>query len=96
MISSLGAYKTNITNTWYEDNALLYGTQAVGLFNYYVYDAISYFIDEDRGYTEDQLAKLQADLEAKRIRSILVLSIMSLQIEAYHGIRRKESPFSAN
>lgn len=88
MISSLGAYKTNITNTWYEDNATpLYGTQTVGLFNYYVYDAISYFIDEDRGYTEEQLAKLQADLEAKKNKEyISPIDNESPDQEAYHGI----------
>lgn len=64
MISSLGAYKVNIENTWYQDNATpLYGTEAVGLFNYYVYDAYNYYILRKEGYSDDIIEELKEKLE---------------------------------
>lgn len=64
MASSLGAYKVNIENTWYKDNATpLYGTEAVGLFNYYIYDAYNYYIVGKEGYTDEQIEQLKAKLE---------------------------------
>ncbi len=64
MVSSLGAYKVNIDNTWYEDNATpLYGSQAVGLFNFYVYDAYSYYLTGKEGYTDDVIEKIREKLE---------------------------------
>lgn len=64
MSSSLGAYKVNIENTWYQDNATpLYGTEAVGLFNYYLYDAYNYYIVGKEGYSEDVVKKIRERLE---------------------------------
>lgn len=46
MMNSLTAYQHQIEETWFEDNSTpLYGTQAVGFFNYYVFDAYAYFTD---------------------------------------------------
>ncbi|MDD4000588.1 MAG: sulfatase-like hydrolase/transferase [Bacilli bacterium] len=65
MFSSLKAYKYSIDDTWYEDNATpLYGSQAVGLFNYYVYDAYSYYIADKEGYTENIVEEIKIKLEA--------------------------------
>ena len=64
MISSLGGYKVNIENTGYQDNATpLYGTEAVGLFNYYVYDAYNYYILRKEGYSDDIIEELKEKLE---------------------------------
>jgi phosphoglycerol transferase MdoB-like AlkP superfamily enzyme len=64
MTSSLGAYKVNIENTWYQDNATpLYGTEAVGLFNYYVYDAYNYYVLRKEGYSDDIIEVLKEKLE---------------------------------
>lgn len=64
MASSLGAYKVNIENTWYQDNASpLYGAEAVGLFNYYIYDAYNYYIVGKEGYPDEEIDKLKAKLE---------------------------------
>ena len=48
MGNSLNSYFFDKTDTWYEDNATtIHGIQAAGFFNYYFYDAYSYFFSED-------------------------------------------------
>lgn len=65
MISSLGAYKANISDTWFEHNATpLHGVQAAGLFTYYTYDAISFIFDEEVEYSNEELDKLREKLNA--------------------------------
>lgn len=47
MASSLSVYRVEIENTWHEDNSTsLYGSQSVGLFNYYIYEGYAYFSKE--------------------------------------------------
>jgi len=64
MVSSLGAYKANISDTWFEDNATpLHGVQAAGLFAYYTYDAITYIFDEQAEYSDQELEQIRQRLD---------------------------------
>ncbi|HBP25614.1 MAG TPA: hypothetical protein DD618_01495 [Acholeplasmatales bacterium] len=67
MANSLSAYRVEIDDTWYEDNTTpLYGAETVGLLNYYLYDAYSYFFTEKQGYSDQKRAEIEAELEAYR------------------------------
>ena len=63
MGNSLSAYIVDIDDTWYEDNATpIYGVQATGFFNYYLYDAYSYFFT-DEIYPEEKKKEVLKKLE---------------------------------
>ncbi|MCK9536164.1 MAG: LTA synthase family protein [Bacilli bacterium] len=63
MGNSLSAYFFDINDTWYEDNATpIYGIQTTGLFNYYIYDAYSYFFT-DEVYPEEKKKEIEVELE---------------------------------
>lgn len=67
MANSLSAYRVEIDDTWYEDNTTpLYGAETVGLLNYYLYDAYSYFFTEKPGYSDEKRDEIKAQLEAYR------------------------------
>lgn len=87
MANSLSAYRFEIMDTWYEDNSSpIYGIQNVGLFNYYIYDAYSFFSDSNSLKNEDKYIYVKNKLEEyKKPNRISPINDEPYQISPYQG-----------
>jgi lipoteichoic acid synthase len=64
MANTMTAFLQEIQETWYEDNATpLYGVQAVGFFNYYVYDVYAYATNKMNQIDEEKYTATLEKLE---------------------------------
>lgn len=64
MASGLSAFRVEIEDTWYEDNSTpLYGTQAVGLFNYYIYEGYTYLTKQFDDIPRSKYEHIEGKLE---------------------------------
>jgi len=88
MINGLSAYKVEIDDTWYEDNTTpLYGAQTVGLFNYYFYDAYSYFFTNKENESQNKIEEIKIRLEEyKKSRQLSVINNREYDNSEFHGI----------
>lgn len=63
MLNSLGSYKMEIDETWYEENRdVLYGVETVGLYNYYIYDFYSYHFTDIYELNEEKTKQIKDKL----------------------------------
>lgn len=88
MASGLSAYRVEIEDTWYEDNSTpLYGAQAVGLFNYYIYEGYSYLTGQFDGVNPNKYKTVEEKLkEYKEDKNISPIDGIEYDISRYEGV----------
>lgn len=66
MANTQSIYRYEIEETWYQDNQeVLYGIQTMGLYNYYVYDFYSYYVEGRASINEEKIREIELYLESK-------------------------------
>ena len=68
MANSLSSYRSDIEETWFEENgSVLYGIETIGMFNYYMYDIYATYLSNISDLKGEKVQELKDYLNEARI-----------------------------